>query len=172
MKVAVIGGGAVGLGIGSGLSDRAVALHYVVHRAAQAQALTERGITRSGIFGEVHLPPDRFEVTDSLDTLVDDPADYWLICTKSTTSPSLARALAPLWTAISQKRERPTSPSIVLCQNGWGNAEIFSRKIPPEKIYNAVVITGFERLDMTHVRITVHADAIKIGSLCAAVHYQ
>lgn len=165
MKVAVIGAGAVGLGIGSGLSDRGVAVRYQVNRPAQCRALAEKGITRTGIFGDVHVPADRFEVSDSLESLVDDPADHWLICTKSTTSPALASALAPLWHAISQEREHAASPSIILCQNGWGNAEIYSRGIPKENIFNARVITGFERVDMTTVRVTVHADAIRIGSL-------
>ncbi|MBW2389992.1 MAG: 2-dehydropantoate 2-reductase, partial [Deltaproteobacteria bacterium] len=97
MKVAVIGAGAVGLGIGSGLSDRGVSVRYLVNRADQCHALTEKGITRTGIFGDVHVPADRFEVSDSLESLVDDPAEHWLICTKSTTSPALASALAPLW---------------------------------------------------------------------------
>jgi len=168
MKVAVIGAGAVGLGIGSGLSNRGVAVHYVVNSAAQCRALAENGVTRSGLFGDVHVPPDRIRVSDSLESLADDPADYWLICTKSIASKALAEALAPVWRGISQERKIPSSPSIIVCQNGWGNAEIFADPIPREQIFNAVVITGFEREDMTRVRVTVHANAIRIGSLHGA----
>lgn len=168
MKVAVIGAGAVGLGIGSGLSSRGVAVRYLVKRPAQCRALVENGVSRTGIFGDLHVPPDRFEASDCLEALADDPADHWLICTKSTSSPALARALAPIWHSISQKQEQGAPPSLVLCQNGWGNAEIFSQSIPREIIFNARVITGFERLDLTTVRVTVHADAIRIGSLHGA----
>ena len=52
-------------------------------------------------------------------------------------------------------------------QNGWGNFEIFSKSIPPQRIFNARVITGFRRLAPSHVEVTVHADAIKIGSLAS-----
>ena len=54
---------------------------------------------------------------------------------------------------------------IILFQNGWGNTEIFASYFPEEIIYNANVITGFSRLKPNEVTITVHADAIHIGSL-------
>jgi 2-dehydropantoate 2-reductase len=165
MRVAVIGAGAVGLGIGSALSNRGVEVHYVVNSEAQRRAMAEVGVTRTGIFGDIQIPGTRFTVSDSLESLGDDVADHWLICTKSTTSLALAEDLAPIWHATLQDPARALPPSIILCQNGWGNAEIFSRKIPPEAIFNAVVITGFERADMSTVRITVHANPIRIGSL-------
>ncbi|KQC15297.1 MAG: 2-dehydropantoate 2-reductase, partial [Methanosaeta sp. SDB] len=54
---------------------------------------------------------------------------------------------------------------IVLFQNGWGNAEIFAANFPKDGIYNARVITGFQRPEKNVVDVTVHADSIHLGSL-------
>jgi len=53
----------------------------------------------------------------------------------------------------------------VLFQNGWGNAEAFCCFFEKEKIYNARVITGFQRQKPNEVKVTVHAESIHIGSL-------
>jgi len=57
------------------------------------------------------------------------------------------------------------STPIVLCQNGWGNAEIFAEQFPKDRIKSGRVITGFRRPQKHQVDITVHADAIHLGSL-------
>jgi len=54
---------------------------------------------------------------------------------------------------------------IVLFQNGWGNTDIFSSFFDTEQIYNARVITGFQRQKKNEVTITVHADPVHIGNL-------
>lgn len=170
MKVVVIGAGAVGIGIGSSLSSRGVEVLYAVKRKELARELMQRGVSRSGFFGDLHIAPDHFEVTDDLPAIASAGADHWLVCTKSTQSLELARALGPIWHSIqlASGQAQHKTPSIVLCQNGWGIAETFSRWIPREKIFNARVITGFERLDATRVQLTAHADAIHIGSLHGA----
>jgi 2-dehydropantoate 2-reductase len=53
----------------------------------------------------------------------------------------------------------------VLSQNGWGNAEAFLPVFNKDIIYNARVITGFQRPHPNEVEVTVHAEAIHIGSL-------
>jgi 2-dehydropantoate 2-reductase len=57
------------------------------------------------------------------------------------------------------------SGRIVLFQNGWGNAQVFSLLFPENAVYNARVITGFTRPEENCVEVTVHADAIHVGSL-------
>ena len=52
-----------------------------------------------------------------------------------------------------------------MCQNGWGNAETFTTFFEQERVYNARIITGFQRPNKHTVVITVHADAIRVGSL-------
>jgi 2-dehydropantoate 2-reductase len=60
------------------------------------------------------------------------------------------------------------STKIVLFQNGWSNADIFASFFDKKIIYSARVITGFHRYKPNEVTITVHADAIHIGSLFGA----
>ena len=66
MKVVVIGAGAVGIGIGSSLSSQGAEVLYAVRRKELARALGERGVSRAGFFGDLHIAPDRFGVTDDL----------------------------------------------------------------------------------------------------------
>lgn len=162
MKVAVIGAGAVGLGIGAGLAANGVSVRFVINRPAQRRALATQGVSRSGLFGDLEVAPSDFSIADSIDALADWPADHWLVCTKSTASRELVKQIAPVW------RRMPTKPSVVLCQNGWGNAEVFATQIPPRHVFNARVITGFVRNNETHIRVTAHADSIHIGSLFGA----
>ena len=165
MKVAVIGAGAVGIGLASCLAGAGVRIHLVVRSARQRDLLREKGITRSGIFGRVAIPGREFSVADSLDSLASAECDVWLVCVKSHASRPVARLLAPIWR---ERDEADRVPRVVLCQNGWGNAEIFAEFIPRDAIFNARVITGFVRSDPSHADVTVHADAIRVGSLFGA----
>ncbi len=159
MKVAVIGAGAVGLAIGAGLAAGGEKVRFVVRRKAQRDALLQRGARRSGLFGDAAAAPGSFAATCDLAALSREPDDVWLVCTKTTETDELARALAPVWQATA------TVPPLVLCQNGWGNTERFSAHIPLQRVFNARVITGCERIDDTSARIVVHADAIHVGHL-------
>jgi 2-dehydropantoate 2-reductase len=85
--------------------------------------------------------------------------DFYLICTKSLDTENSARQLKEESTLARQK-----SP-IVLCQNGWGNAEIFSRFFPDKQVFNARIITGFIRPEPHVVDVTVHAQPVHLGSL-------
>ena len=51
MKVAVIGAGAVGLGLASCLLESGVNVRLVVRSSRQRAALEREGIRRSGLFG-------------------------------------------------------------------------------------------------------------------------
>jgi 2-dehydropantoate 2-reductase len=161
MDVLIYGGGAVGLGIASCLirpGDRV----EVLARPETAAALKTEGLRRTGIFGCTHARPDAFRCCSSLDEAAGGPYDFVLICTKSFDSASAAKDLAE-----HEPRLGP-SATFVLLQNGWGNAEAFSAHFAKRRIYNARVITGFHRHRPNEVEITVHADAIHIGSLFAA----
>jgi 2-dehydropantoate 2-reductase len=81
------------------------------------------------------------------------------VCTKSFDSLEAAKDLSTHKSLFGEKTK------ILLFQNGWGNAEAFLSFFSTETIYNARVITGFERRNKNEVRITVHADSIHIGSL-------
>jgi 2-dehydropantoate 2-reductase len=166
MKVAVIGAGAVGLGLASCLLESGMKVRLVVRSPRQRAALEREGIRRSGLFGSATAHPRDFDVTDSLEAGLEHDDDFWLICVKSSASHELARRMGPIWLSLPGRDDE--KPRIVLCQNGWGNAEIFAEVLPREAIFNARVITGFVRSSETEVDITVHADAIRIGSLWGA----
>jgi len=158
VKILIYGAGAVGLGIGSCLLKSGDGVELIA-REDTVSSLHRHGLTRTGIFGEYHANPNSFGCYSSIEELPEQRYDYIMVSTKSYDSPTAAKAISAL--PDTMRRES----RIVLCQNGWGNAEIFASCLPQEQIYNARVITGFLRPEKHHVDITVHADAIHIGSL-------
>ena len=160
-KVLVYGGGAVGLGVASCLITTGQEV-TILGRKESVSLLKEKGIFRTGIFGNVIVPPGSFQAITSLQETPGGPFDCILVSTKSFDSEAAARDI--------QAHQHLLSPKafIVLFQNGWGNAEIFSRYFDRRTVFNARVITGFIRPEPNRVDITVHADAIHIGSLFSA----
>lgn len=156
MRAVVVGAGAVGLGVGSALVVGGADCVFV-RRKGGSRALEREGLVRTGLFGEVRLPPSRFRVVDDVATAAADPADWILVCTKSFASEQVARDVAAAgWRG---------APRVALFQNGWGNAERFAARIDPTRVWSARVITGFVRPRPNEVEVTVHADAIRVGSL-------
>jgi len=154
----IYGGGAVGLGIASCLIRPGNRVD-IIARPETVAALQSNGLLRTGIFGRVHAKPDSFGCCASLHELTGGSYDLVLICTKSFDSTSAAQDLAQHENRIGH------DSGLVLFQNGWGNAEAFSAHFEKGRIYNARVITGFRRPRPNEVEITVHADAIHVGSL-------
>lgn len=161
MRVLIYGGGAVGLGIASCLV-RPPNHVEIVARDRTVAALRKEGLIRSGIFGRVHSPPETFTCCESLDHIGAPAYDFVLICTKSFDSTLAARDLAEHGGRIGG------GARFVLFQNGWGNAEALCERVHKSRIYNARVITGFRRPRPNEVEVTVHADAIHVGSLFGA----
>ena len=159
MRVAVIGAGAVGLGLGSCLLEAGATVRFIARSPERRCALKTDGLRRSGIFGDAHYPAESFELSASVESLRKAQLDAILVCTKSPDSAAVARALHAIWPSL----EGPAA--VILCQNGWGNAEIFADCIPRENVFNARVITGFRCPAPNAVEITVHAEPVRVGSL-------
>ena len=158
MRVLIYGGGAVGLAVASCLLRSGCRVD-IIARPATVEALRAGGLVRTGLFGDFHAEPGTFGRYASLVELPPQAHDFVLVCTKSFDSAAGAQDLA-------DKRDYADSGiKLVLFQNGWGNAEVFARHFAPERIYSARVITGFHRHQPNEVEVTVHADAIHIGSL-------
>ena len=121
MKVMVYGGGSVGLGIAGCLLKVGVDLD-IIARPDSVAKLRIGGLTRTGIFGDYHAPPDAFRCFASLDEIQASAYDFVLVCTKSFDSPSAAQDIACHGALIADKTV------IVLFQNGWGNAEVFASR--------------------------------------------
>jgi 2-dehydropantoate 2-reductase len=160
MAVLIYGGGAVGLGIASCLL-KANQDVTIVTRAETAARLQVNGIARTGIFGDLVVEPGSFGVIKSIDELEGERFEHVLVCIKSFDSEDAARDIHAHKDLLSD------TGCIVLFQNGWGNAEVFTRYFAQEMVYNARVITGFRRLELNRVEVTVHAEAIHVGSLYA-----
>jgi 2-dehydropantoate 2-reductase len=158
MRVLIYGAGAVGLGLASCLMKSQVEV-CLISRTDTVFALSKFGLVRMGIFGEFSAGPETFRAYGSLDEIKNKTFDFILVCTKSFDSAGAAEDLAGHPGLFGKDTK------IVLCQNGWGNAEKFTERFSKERIYSARVITGFTRRKPNEVEITVHADAIHIGSL-------
>lgn len=161
MDCLIYGGGAVGLGLGSCLI-KAGAKVTIIARPQTVEALSKDGLIRTGIFGTFHAKPDIFEAYQVLDQTDKAVYKYLLVCTKSFDCAGAAKDI------YAHRHILGPGSRIVLCQNGWGNVDLFGGLFAPEVIYNARIITGFERLTPNHVKVTVHAAPISIGSLFGA----
>lgn len=158
METLIYGGGAVGLGIASCLLKAGQEV-LICARKETATLLRKEGLTRTGMFGTVSIKGSNCETVSSLDEVSSKKFDYILVCTKSFDSEPAAEDIHD------HRNLLKDGGCVVLFQNGWGNAEVFTRLFPMETIYNARVITGFMRPKPNQVDITVHADAIHIGNL-------
>lgn len=158
MNVLVFGAGAVGLGLSSFLVQAGHRVHLVGKEKTVA-ALRENGLERRGIFGQACFSPQQLTASSNLAETGRETFDFYMVCTKSFDTENSARQLKEESTLAHQR-----SP-IVLCQNGWGNAETFARFFPEEQVFNARVITGFIRPEPHVVEVTVHAQPVHLGSL-------
>jgi len=158
MKILNYGTGAVGLGLSSCLIKTGEEV-TLLGREETVASLKHQGLIRRGIVGEFRAEPKHFSCYSSLQELPQDPFDVILVTTKSFDSQTAAEDLSRHPSLFKK------TTKIVLCQNGWGNAEIFTQFFAKKQIYNARVITGFTRPQTHEVVMTVHADSVRIGSL-------
>ncbi len=167
MRVCVYGAGAVGLGLASCLI-KADADVDIIARPETIEALKTQGLIRGGLFGDFHAQPEQFGSHCTLNEVAKKDYHFVIVSTKSFDSAPAAKDLSM------HKHLLRDDGRIVLFQNGWGNAEKFLEYFDPLRIYSARVITGFARTAPNQVEITVHADAIHIGSLfrCDLSHMQ
>lgn len=161
-RVAIVGPGAVGLGLATALHASDVEIHLLARPGSEASAALAGGFGRSGIFGEVQVPAEAVQLHDNLDSLIEIDPDATLVCTKTTATASLS---TPLGSALGRT---PRESPLVICHNGWGSAEQFAAHLVPQRVFSARVITGFRRPEPARVEITVHAEPIHVGSLFGA----
>lgn len=158
MQILIFGAGAVGLGLANCLI-KADHMVHLIGREETVSALSIDGLERTGLFGDFHAPPFAFSAFCNLDESESGPYDYILVCTKSYDTRLAGEMLAAAPDIKTDKTQ------FVLCQNGWGNADIFAAFFPTEQIKTGRIITGFRRPKPNQVDITVHADSVHLGSL-------
>ncbi len=145
MKIVVLGAGAVGLTVAAKLSR--VADVHAVARKRHANAVRERGLRMTGIWGEGAY---RFSCSEDLPRAWQN-ADYYIVTAKSTDTEAVCRQFAD---AI-RGRE------VASLQNGIGNEEIIGRFT--DRIIGAMIITGFEWRGDASVHVSVEAAPMKLG---------
>lgn len=157
MKALLYGSGAVGIGIAAALMD----CNWKVDIKTSGKtkdSICRDGIKRIGLFKEIHILPEKFQVFESLDDIQEN-YDYILICTKTMCNEINAKDI------YINRRILNHNGKIVIFQNGWGNDEPYLKYFDISTVFNARVITGFSRPEKYISEVTVHASPILIGSL-------
>lgn len=157
MKTLVIGTGAVGCAVAIAAANAGMETTLLA-RSATAEYIREHGLKRIGIFGELAVPPDRIRICEDYDHVAPGQ-DYIVVAVKTMANETVAGELAA-------HRDIPgKTGQIVIFQNGWGNDEPFLAHFPASQVFNARVITGFERIAPGVTNVTVHTAPILLGSL-------
>ena len=139
MKVLVIGTGAVGCAVAIAAADAGMET-AVLARNATAEYIRKHGLKRTGIFGELTIPAEHITVYESYDE-IRTGFDYIAVAVKTMSNRKVAEELAAHPDIAGQNGR------IILFQNGWGNDEVYLEHFPSSQIFNARVITGFERTE-------------------------
>ncbi len=154
-NVLIFGAGAVGCLVG-GLLAHAGHRVVFVGRKRIVQSLRRDGLIISGVWGDwrVRRSLEAFESTKEMDK--GGLWDWVLVTTKSYDTPVVTDAIRPLL---------PATRFCISLQNGLGNMETISKAAGWEKTLGGRVITGVEVEEPGKVRVTVHADDIRLGHL-------
>lgn len=116
LRITVIGGGSVGLGLAASLALAGAGVTLMV-RAAAVEMLRSQAVTVSGLLGEHRVEPGRIAIEDA-----DHPTRACLDCdvlVVTTKAYDVADALRPY--AMPDAPDRPRA--ILPMQNGLGSAE-------------------------------------------------
>ena len=165
MRYLIYGAGAVGLGLASFITKTGQPVD-IIARQENAAALRDGGIVRTGLFGSHVTPPALLRAFTRIEDVGEVPYTHIIFCTKSYDLAEAAKNVASRHDLL--ERIIDGRLSVVLTQNGWGNTDTCSAFFPDQRIFNARVITGFIRAAPNRVDITVHADAVTMGSLFGA----
>ena len=152
MRVLVVGAGAIGSVLG-GFLARAGHDVTLLGRAWHLDAVRRGGLRISGLWGEHRVT--KLSLAVRPEDVAAKPAFDWIfVCVKSHQTAGAAARLSA-W----------LGPKTLVCafQNGLGNYETLLQVVPEERLALGRVIFGVE-LDPGHVRVTVFADEVLIGS--------
>lgn len=158
MKVLIIGAGAIGIAIGASLESQGVEVDFLA-RGATLDAIRREGVGRTGLFGDYSCPAEKVGAYGIYEELPEQAYDYVIISAKTMANTEISNAL---WNA---RQCMKASGRLVIMQNGWGNDVPYLEHFPKELVYNARVITGFQRTAPNISDITVHTAPILLGSL-------
>ena len=157
MKTLIIGTGAVGCAVAIAAADSGMET-AVLARGATAEYIREHGRKRTGIVGDIVISPEQIKVYENYDS-IGSGFDYIVVAVKTMANETVAEELAKHRGIVGE------TGRIIIFQNGWGNDEPYLKYYPASQIFNARVITGFERTSPGVTNVTVHTAPILLGSL-------
>lgn len=158
MQVLIDGAGAVGVAVGAGLAGAGCRVSFLA-RGATLEAIRSGGVRRTGLLGTVEIPAGGVSASDDYASFPPDTFDYVLVCAKTLANDAISRALD------AHRGMLKADGKIVLLQNGWGNDAPYRRFFAPEQVWNARVITGFQRTAPNVSEVTVYTEPVLLGSL-------
>lgn len=158
MQILITGAGAIGVALGAGLASGGQQVSFYA-RGTTKRAIETGGVHRTGLFGQVHIPPERITVAEDYAAFPDGSFDFILICAKTLANDEISRALD------AHRRILKPEGKLVLLQNGWGNDRAYRRFFDETQVWNARVITGFQRTEPNVSNVTVHTAPVLLGSL-------
>jgi len=159
MKVLLAGAGAVGLGLAGSLIIGGAEVH-ILSRGFAKRPRQSDGIKICGLFGAFDISPDQFQFIDYDAEQFDTSYDLTIIATKTY---DVSNCLEKLQRCLKHEHQ---IGGVLLVQNGWGIAQEIRQSLNESlPVYSASVITGFEKFEPFGIKITAHADDIKIGCL-------
>lgn len=158
MNVLIIGAGAIGIAVGASLESQGVSVDFLA-RGTTLEAIKNQGVGRTGLFGDYSCKAGAVGAFASYQELPADAYDYVIVSAKTMANEEISQKL---WTARACMKK---TGKIVIMQNGWGNDVPYLTNFPVEQVYNARVITGFQRTSPNISNITVHTAPVLLGSL-------
>jgi 2-dehydropantoate 2-reductase len=160
LRLTVIGGGSVGMGVAASFAIGGAQATLLV-RAASVEVLRTQGIRVTGVLGNHTIPPGLIYIdeADSANSSSLD-CDVLVVATKAYQVADVLRSFADAHSIGSGPR------SVLLLQNGWGSADEARAVMPANVgIFSSAIVTGFERRELSLVNVNVHAGPVRIGSL-------
>ena len=153
----IIGAGAVGCAVAIAAANAGMETG-ILDNSATANYIQEHGLKRTGIFGDISITPDRITVCQDYDH-IEPGYDYIVVAVRTMANETVAGELASHRDILGQ------TGRIVIFQNGWGNDEPYLAHFPASQVFNARIITGFEKPSPGVTTVTVHTAPILLGSL-------
>jgi 2-dehydropantoate 2-reductase len=157
----VFGAGAIGSVLGGFLQEIGCDVTYV-GRGAHFEAMQEKGLKITGIWGEHYIPADRIKGF-SYDDSSSEKYSVILLSVKSTATKDAVREAS----AMLDK-----DGIIVSMQNGLNNWETIAEHVGEGRTVGGRVIFGSEIPEPGIARVTVNADDVLLGEPFVAVNRQ
>ena len=157
MKYLVFGAGAIG-SVFAGLLCKAGEEVHLVGRQSHVEAIKQKGLSITGIWGEHHVSLSRAYISAS--DLPGKDFDVIFLSVKSYDTGQALRQVAPYLRKDGM---------VVSLQNGLGNVETLAGVVGAGRTVGGRVIFGVEFVEPGSVKVTVYAEPVMFGSPGCAV---